>query len=247
MQRVDRATREGRLARDQLPEDQPERVDVGLLGRRVAEHQLGRHISRLASEQGRVGDLRGRLVRVGDRRRLERGREAEVEHVRVALLIEQHSGGLESAVQDPARVGGGDGLGDLLDQGARAGPGQATRSREQLVERIGLLEPRHDQEESAVEVLAVVGQVDGAAVLDLGAATSREEAIANLGAAEFAIESHQADAGIGRAVFGLIDLAEPAAACETNDAISVRDDRVAVESVLGLGRIATRMGRFSGR
>ena len=88
-----------------------ERVLVGPAVHVLALDLLGGDVGRRAERE--AGVEAGRLVG-------QPPRQAEVGEIRVLALVEQHVGGLDVAVHEPARVGCVQGIGDLRADGDRA-------------------------------------------------------------------------------------------------------------------------------
>ena len=100
---------EGRLAGQQRVEHGAQAVDVGRRGDRAAAARglLGRHVGGRAQDGARLGQLDVLDQALG---------QAEVGDVRAALRVDQDVRRLEIAVEDPAHVGVGHGLGRLGDE-----------------------------------------------------------------------------------------------------------------------------------
>ncbi len=94
-----RLPHEGRASRDDLVEDGPERVDVGVrpVLRRGAARLLGRHVGRRPEELAHDRQPLAHVLLVA--------REAEVHELRDALRVDDDVVGLHVAVDDPVLVG----------------------------------------------------------------------------------------------------------------------------------------------
>jgi hypothetical protein len=111
-------------AGEQLEEDDAQGPDVRGRAEQVvaAGGLLGRQVGGGAHDLAGAGQARPAVEELG---------QAEVGDERLAVLVQQHVGGLAVAVQDAAGVGRLDGPGDLLHQGdggaggRRAGPPSA--------------------------------------------------------------------------------------------------------------------------
>jgi hypothetical protein len=79
------------LARQELVQDEAERVQIAPDSRVPSRQLLGCHVSRYAGEYGFVADF------------VRNGRDAEVGHAGAAVAVNHHVGGFEIAMQD-ARV-----------------------------------------------------------------------------------------------------------------------------------------------
>jgi hypothetical protein len=104
---------------------------------------------------------------------------------------------------------------------------------EPLVEHLGVVDPRHDQEQPTVDVFAVVGQIDDARVSDGGGAAGLVEAVARVRLRELATQPHQRDAAIHRRVVRLVDLPETTVASICDHPIAMRHRRVGFQLVTG--------------
>ncbi|PRQ05045.1 hypothetical protein ENSA7_48280 [Enhygromyxa salina] len=213
---LDRISHERRRASDQLPQHHAERVDVGAGVWGLVANLL----------RGQVGRVAGQGADVGDRLASgpgQRGGQAKVDDVDAVTGVEQDPREPERAVQHALVVGGRQRPGDLLDDRLDSRPRER---RVELVEADGVVDPGRDQEQAAVEVLAVVDEVDHAGVFDLRGAACLEEALAHAGVAELAIEPHHADAGFHRRVVSLVDLAKAPIAAIAHHPVAVGHDRV---------------------
>ena len=119
---------EGPLAAQHLVEHGAERKDVGAMVDGQAAHLLGRHVAERPEHGAGVG------LHVGDagflrRRRRDRLGETEVEDLDVIVAPDHDVLGLQIAMDDAARVGGGDAARDLLRVGRRRAAATADRSR----------------------------------------------------------------------------------------------------------------------
>ena len=139
-----RITTEGRRAGNHLVEDRAEGEDIGAVVHGFTTNLLGRHVAQRAHGDTDIGQGRDRRGRPGIRRlgRRQLG-DAEVQDLGPPVALQEQVLGLEIAMHDAARVGGGERLGDGdadLDGLAR-GEGSATQP---LAKVLALEELRHD-------------------------------------------------------------------------------------------------------
>ncbi len=158
---------EGMLARQRFVEDHAERVDVGPLVDGGAGELLGRHVADGADREPAAGHLgEAAHPRHAEVDELHRGDAARLSRVSQHGGIGQVDvGRLDVAVDDPARVGGGEAVGQAahdrqeLERAHRPLPGQARRE--------GLaLQQLHGQKERAVRQLADLADLHDRRVVD---------------------------------------------------------------------------------
>ena len=134
------------VARQQLPEDDAERVDVGRGRDGLAARLLRREV--LAGAEHRAG-LRDAVLDV------ERARDAEVGHLHLALAAEEDVLRLHVAVDEPVLVGEGEPVGDRERELERLPDRKPARTHEELLQVLAV-----DVLEDDVLAAVVVPAVD---------------------------------------------------------------------------------------
>ena len=141
---------ERRPAGEREEEHAAERVDVGATVERPALDLLGRRVG--GGAEHRAAGAREPVDR------LLPAREAEVAQVGVRRLWragDQHVGGLDVAVDEPARMGGVERSGDLAQQLRRRGRRQRAALDHQLAQ-VRAVDPAHRDEEALVLLARLV-------------------------------------------------------------------------------------------
>jgi hypothetical protein len=148
-QRVRRgAAPERAPSREHLEEHGAQREEVGASIRGLAPHLLRRHVPHRAQQHAGRG-VCGQRLHPGRRFRCDRPRQAEVQQLDVAVARHEDVVGLEVAMNDATRVGGGEAARDLGPIRGRLGHGQ--RALVQARAQGGSFEElRHDVGESVL-------------------------------------------------------------------------------------------------
>ena len=228
---------ERELPGEHLVEDDAERPDVGAGVDVLAAELFGRHVgdgadgAAGAGQAGLAGDLG----------------QAEVGDAGRPVLGDEDVGRLDVAVDDAARVGGGQAVGDLGGDGQGLGRGQGA-ALDLGPQALAAAEGHGDEH---APVLALADLVDGAdvrVVEDGGGLGLVDEALAGLGVVdELRGQELEGDGAAELEVVGLVDDAHAAAADLAEEAIFAGDDGAgedaAGERVDGRGE----GGRIGGR
>ena len=226
---------EGAAPRDELVDQQAERVDVAAGGDLAPLQLLGRH----------VGGRPGAHVVAGERFR-EAG-QAEVGEPDLALAVEHHVRGLEVPVENALLVRRGEPRRHLPRDVERLVLREAPDAAEERRQVLPVHE-LHRQEVLSLGLADVPHAADGR-VRDLARHTDLAvEALQALGVAlERAGQELEGDRLLELQVVRAVDLAHPAAAEETDDAVALAEHRAGREPLprpgAGRARRAGRAGR----
>lgn len=205
--------------RQQLVADDPERIDVGAhVDRRwIAGELFGGHVGQRAEHLPGVRPERHAWFR-RVRRCLIEAADAEVEHFRLPLPIDQHVAGLQVAVDHAAGVGVRDRLGDGGEEREARERPQAAALRV-AVERLAVDE-LHDQVGGAAQRLGTAAAVDRG---DAGVGQPRQqpgfplESARGLGAGQLERQRLQRDAPLRLLLLRFVDHAHAAAPDQAQD------------------------------
>src|SRR5262245_5637580 len=151
------AAREGRLPREHLVEQGPERVEVAGGTGGLAERLLGRQVGHGADEGAAAHPAAGRFA----------GRQAEVPEPGVAVVVDPDVGGLQVAVDDPPRVGVLEGPGDVGRDLDRAREFEVTAGRSEQPLDVPSGHVAADDERIAVVLAGVEDRDDVSMVAEL--------------------------------------------------------------------------------
>ncbi len=197
---------ERRLAGQGFVEEAPERVHVGAGVGPTVRDLLGRDVVDGADEgAGACGAGPGSIGALG---------QAEVGEVGVLVavaLLDEHVGRLDIPVNEPARVGGVERLGDLRDDGG--GPLRVDRALLDDRGEIVTLHERHRQEQETVVLARLVDGQDVGVAQPCRRASFVAEALGEVAVAgELRGDQLQRDGPVQRKLRGPVDLAHAAAA-----------------------------------
>ncbi len=222
---------EGAPPRDELVDQEAERVDVAAGGDLAPLELLGRHVG------GRPG------AHVVARERLREAGQAEVGEADLALAVEHHVRGLQVAVEHALLVRRGEPRRhlprDVQGLVLREPPDAAEERREVLP-----VHELHRQEVLTLGLADVPHAADGR-VRDLPRhAHLAVEALEAPGVAlERARQELEGHGMLELQVVGAVDLAHPAAAEEADDAVALAEDGAGREALPGTGAGPGRAGR----
>jgi hypothetical protein len=201
---------ERNVARQQLEEHDAERVDVGGGVHRPAARLLGRDV--VARPEHGPG-LRHALD-------VERSRDAEVGHLRLAVAVQQHVLRLDVAVNEPGRVREGESATDLRRHLERLPNGQRAAALDHLLQVLAgdVLE----DDELAVVVLAAVDDGNDARVRELRhGARLAAEALDRLLVGEVRrVQDLQRDVALEQGIVRAVDARHPSGANELEQLVA---------------------------
>jgi hypothetical protein len=206
------------LAREQFVEDEPERVHVALDGQLPARELLGRHVLGRALDGVLAAELLG-----------ESG-QPEVHHADVAGVVDHDVRGLEVAVQNARVVRGGEAGANLpgdLDGLVFGQPAESLEHRRQLF----TLHVLHRDEVQALGLADVVNAAD-VAVRYLARDPHLAVEARERGAVERELlgQKLQGHGLFELEVVGAVNLAHPAAAEQSDDAVAFVEHRAGDEA-----------------
>ncbi len=144
------------VAHEHLVEHDPERVEIAGRADALAERLLGADVVG-GAEHAPVG---------GEAVLLEGARDAEVGHLRAAVLVDQHVLRLDVAVHDALVVGGLQRAGDLDRVGERLGHVEPAQAADARLERLAGDVLEHDERRATI--LADVDHLHDVRVVELG-------------------------------------------------------------------------------